>query len=77
MLDKTTPSFSSFLFANQHVNQETKMTLHKLGFRRLPKRTLTELFGLHPNYWTRIPILGGDEGGLFVLKFVFDGRHMA
>jgi hypothetical protein len=39
------------------------------------KRVYHRRFGLHPIYWTRIPILGGGEGRLFVLKFVFDRRH--
>jgi len=39
---KTTLSFSSFLFFL--INQDTKMNLLKLGFRRQPKRTLKELF---------------------------------
>lgn len=30
--------------------------------------------GLHPIYWTRYPSSLGGGAGLFVLKFVFDGR---
>jgi hypothetical protein len=33
--------------------------------------------GLHPIFWTRNPNLGWGESSLFVLKFVFNWRHVA
>jgi integrase len=36
-----------------------------------------DVSGLPPIYWTRYPSILGGGAGLFVLKFVFFGRHLA
>lgn len=38
---------------------------------------LDEFLGLHPIFWTQYPLRLGSDLGLFVLKFVFSGGHVA